>query len=400
MEHFFDTIPGWFDFDDIYADVVRQSREGATFVEVGSWYGRSSAFMAVEIANSKKNIRFFCVDTWKGSPTEGYHQQEVLAHGGSIKQQFVSNMRGLSVVPVESDSANAADLFEDGSVDFVFIDASHEYQAVSRDISAWYPKVRDGGIIAGHDVGWEGLLGAVQERLPARSVEVRRSSWWHRKTSSGFSLSVPSSSLLFIPVVNGPDLFGKAVASVPRELTSVVVDQSDDGFAAHIPAHMQTIRTPSRLAFSQMQNLMFKVASEHGVRELVFMHSDAECDPSVVQELAERASKADDDWGVMFTHYDVLAAFNVPALLKRVGFWDETFRWYRSDCDYYHRVRRSGLKTIDTGLRVLHHASSTIRTSSKEAMQVEAESRWHRDHYLHKWGGDTGQERNSIPYVR
>jgi len=390
VEHFFQHIDGWFDFDDIYADAVREASDGAIFVEVGSWLGRSSAFMAVEIENSGKDIKFYCVDTWQGSPKSG----------GYMRSRFVSNMRGLDVVPIESDSALAADRFEDESIDFVFIDASHEYDAVSRDIAAWYPKVRRGGIIAGHDVGWQGLLGAVQERLPATEVEVRRSSWWHRKKSSGFKLSVPGSHLMFIPVVNRPDLLAKALASVPAKVATVVVDQSHDGFAANTKSHATVIRPPTRLSFSQMQNLMLRVASEHDVRELLFMHSDGECEPSVVSTLLGRArSRSQDDWGVMFTHHDVLAAFNARALLKRVGFWDETFRWYRSDCDYYHRVRKAGLLTIDTGLPVVHHASSTIRSSAKEAQQVEAESRWHRDHYVHKWGGETGHERNAVPYV-
>ena len=40
---------------------------------------------------------------------------------------------------------------EDGSLDFVFIDASHEYEHVKADILKWYPKVKNGGVLAGHD---------------------------------------------------------------------------------------------------------------------------------------------------------------------------------------------------------------------------------------------------------
>ena len=44
----------------------------AHFVEIGSYKGRSSSYMAVEIVNSGKSITFDCVDTWKGSEE---HQQ-------------------------------------------------------------------------------------------------------------------------------------------------------------------------------------------------------------------------------------------------------------------------------------------------------------------------------------
>ncbi len=48
-------------------------------------------------------------------------------------------------------SEKAALLFENGYFDFVYLDADHRYQSVANDISAWWPKVRRGGVIAGHD---------------------------------------------------------------------------------------------------------------------------------------------------------------------------------------------------------------------------------------------------------
>lgn len=48
-------------------------------------------------------------------------------------------------------SVNASKQFEDEYFDYVYIDADHSEQAVWEDISAWWPKVRSGGIIAGHD---------------------------------------------------------------------------------------------------------------------------------------------------------------------------------------------------------------------------------------------------------
>lgn len=48
-------------------------------------------------------------------------------------------------------SREAAATFEDGSLDFVYIDAAHAYEAVRDDLRLWYPKVRSGGLVAGHD---------------------------------------------------------------------------------------------------------------------------------------------------------------------------------------------------------------------------------------------------------
>lgn len=48
-------------------------------------------------------------------------------------------------------SEDASKLFSDSSLDFVYIDANHDYKYVLNDIQNWYPKVRKGGMIAGHD---------------------------------------------------------------------------------------------------------------------------------------------------------------------------------------------------------------------------------------------------------
>jgi hypothetical protein len=67
MEHFFHAIPGWFDFANIYTDRVNSASNGAHFVELGAWKGKSAAYMAVEIANSGKKMQFDCVDIWNGA---------------------------------------------------------------------------------------------------------------------------------------------------------------------------------------------------------------------------------------------------------------------------------------------------------------------------------------------
>lgn len=48
-------------------------------------------------------------------------------------------------------SQRVCDQVEDGSLDFVYLDANHKYDALCGDLVAWYPKVRPGGIISGHD---------------------------------------------------------------------------------------------------------------------------------------------------------------------------------------------------------------------------------------------------------
>lgn len=57
----------------------------------------------------------------------------------------------------------AAKQFQDGALDLVYIDGDHTYEGVAKDLAAWYPKVRKGGIICGDDIGWPGVKKAVDE---------------------------------------------------------------------------------------------------------------------------------------------------------------------------------------------------------------------------------------------
>jgi hypothetical protein len=59
---------------------------------------------------------------------------------------------------------NAVKLFDDSSLDFVFIDADHSYDAVKKDIEDWDKKVKIGGYVIGHDIDWPSVKQAVEEK--------------------------------------------------------------------------------------------------------------------------------------------------------------------------------------------------------------------------------------------
>lgn len=151
----------WFTYPELYKFAVARYPTGSTFVELGSWKGRSSSFMCVEIANSKKNINFFCVDTWAGS------QEHTVASSHDLYLTFLHNMKSVKnlFVPLKLTTLEASRLFEPNSVDFVFVDASHEYQDVVNDIHAWWPLLKNGGLLAGHDYddNWPGVKKAVED---------------------------------------------------------------------------------------------------------------------------------------------------------------------------------------------------------------------------------------------
>lgn len=146
--------------------MVARAGNGAHFVEIGCWKGRSSAFMAVEIANSGKKIRFDCVDTWLGSD-EPQHLADEAVKNGSLFDEFCKNVMPVKnyIGIVRMASVEAAELYGNESLDFVFIDAAHDYESVKADIEAWFPKMKEGGVLAGDDFRWKGVERAVTEKF-------------------------------------------------------------------------------------------------------------------------------------------------------------------------------------------------------------------------------------------
>ena len=52
---------------------------------------------------------------------------------------------------IQQDTITAARLFDDQSLDFIFVDARHDFCAVLQDLTTYWPKLKPGGIFAGHD---------------------------------------------------------------------------------------------------------------------------------------------------------------------------------------------------------------------------------------------------------
>lgn len=173
----------WFTYPNFYSSVVKKFPDESKFVEVGCWRGRSACFLGVEIFNSGKNISLDCVDTWEGS--EEHVGYSILENDGLYKE-FMLNIEPLGKIirPLRMTSLEAAKLYQDESLDFVFLDASHKYEDIKADIEAWYPKVKPGGIFSGHDYpAWTQVVAAVNDFFHPKGMNLSTSEscWIHYK---------------------------------------------------------------------------------------------------------------------------------------------------------------------------------------------------------------------------
>lgn len=117
-----------------------------TGAEIGVDKGHYSKFLLHNIPG----LILYSIDAWEvfSGCTHGETQKK-------MDRQYQSALLRLVNYPtvriVRALSMDAVKMFKDESLDFVYIDAAHDYKSVSEDIREWSKKVKLGGIVAGHD---------------------------------------------------------------------------------------------------------------------------------------------------------------------------------------------------------------------------------------------------------
>jgi predicted O-methyltransferase YrrM len=147
-------------------------------VEVGSWMGASTSFIASGLRG--ENAKILAVDNFQGLSACGEDAAWYARHfrrlgTNSTLEIFKSNLATLGFAtrakPLVCDSQRAARELAPsrGKIDFIFIDGDHSYDACRLDIAAWTPLAKSGGVVAFHDFGSraDGVTRAIFEATKA-----------------------------------------------------------------------------------------------------------------------------------------------------------------------------------------------------------------------------------------
>lgn len=168
-----ESVEGWFDFQEIYDHAVTVTPNGGRFMEIGCFLGRSTVYLAQAIQQSGKDIRVYAVDPWMN-----YDGRE------DFESQFLENIHQCGVAdiicPMKMSSAEAAQQFQDGLFDMVFIDGDHCLEAVQEDVALWFPKIKPtSGMMAGHDYAFsEEVRQAVHGFFEETTIQPWGNSWY------------------------------------------------------------------------------------------------------------------------------------------------------------------------------------------------------------------------------
>lgn len=172
-DHLYQHIDGWFNMEDQYLELLAATPEDGLFVEIGAYKGRSTCFIATEIHNQKRNLRYVVVDSFEGAtgsqePFELHVYKDVTFN--ELYSEYCKNIDPINnyITTEVGISHEVANRFLDNSIDTLFIDGGHSYNQVKADLDAWLPKLKTTGIISGHDYNshaWPGVVAAVNEKF-------------------------------------------------------------------------------------------------------------------------------------------------------------------------------------------------------------------------------------------
>ena len=162
--------------------IIKQSNTEHKLIcaEIGVWIGEN----AQDMLTIDKEMELYAIDAYTNigitDDTSQGSSDEVKAKAYNRLSVF-----GDRVKFVYKQSEDAYKDYSDEFFDYVYIDGDHAYKSIKRDIELWYPKVKVGGILAGHDIIMDSVKTAVEEFLLENKIRktgkldiLPESDWW------------------------------------------------------------------------------------------------------------------------------------------------------------------------------------------------------------------------------
>jgi len=182
MPIFYENIKGFFNFEDLYTEQVNFFSDNSNFLEIGCYYGKSTIFLSELIKEKGKNIKLHVIDTF-----DGYGNSEEEDNFYKIFKKNVYDSGSDEIIKIYPGKSEIEIMkFEDEFFEFIFIDGSHDYDDVKRDIQNCLKKLKKGGILSGHDWDYEPVKNAVKDTIGEKNLQFNnpvtgQRSWIYKK---------------------------------------------------------------------------------------------------------------------------------------------------------------------------------------------------------------------------
>lgn len=176
---------------DILVNLLRD-RNHEVGAEIGVFEGDTTVHLLTRLPNLKK---FIWVDPFEHYPEHTatlkpskpkFYDADFIAIEKKFRTLVDRHKKSIEIIPVKMYSHTAVRYIQNESLDFAFIDGNHAYDYVKTDIENWLPKIKVGGILAGHDYnvkGYKNRFGvnrAVKEAF-GNKFDFKNHVWWHER---------------------------------------------------------------------------------------------------------------------------------------------------------------------------------------------------------------------------
>jgi hypothetical protein len=166
-------------------DICREIKlNGKIMIEIGCYAGDSTAVFA-EFCKT-----LYAIDPWKTgmSLADGSSAGEVVYMYPNVEEAFDEKMKAFpNVIKMKNFDHEVIDSFKKRTIDFIYIDALHTEEEMHRQLEMWLPKIKESGIIGGHDFNehFPGIVRAVLDVIgaPDRVYTDNGNSWIKYKKS-------------------------------------------------------------------------------------------------------------------------------------------------------------------------------------------------------------------------
>jgi cephalosporin hydroxylase len=146
-------VPNWFDYSYLYERLVEEAPPNSWLVEIGVFHGASLRHLAHHAKAADKNLTVVGIDWGRGSGEHASHMEGLPGKNlaGKMMETIITAGVADDCTIILAPSVKAAKFIPDGACHMVFIDGDHSMLGAMADIKAYLPKVRPGGVMAGHD---------------------------------------------------------------------------------------------------------------------------------------------------------------------------------------------------------------------------------------------------------
>lgn len=142
-----------------------------TGAEIGVAFGTNAEYLLNHLHGT-----VYLVDSYKHFPNEIYTEGLITnPEQNELDQRYAQIIEDFKRFPnarfIRKESVEALSDIENESLDFVYIDANHSISFVWQDIRGWWPKLKIGGIMSGHDIVQDPVCRAVESFIKEKNIK-------------------------------------------------------------------------------------------------------------------------------------------------------------------------------------------------------------------------------------